>query len=357
VAVVVSKINMQLKKKILIDASKLKYRNTGLGEISFQFVNELVNQYNDWGNKNIDFYILLPKKDVGIFGNKVKYISTNFFWRYFSFVQLKFNLWHALHQDSAYGPTNKNCYYLLTVHDLFAEKRIATVLKKINKANGLAAISNFTSLAINNKLDVKKDIQVIYNGVNNISDIPKTIPKEINENDEFYFHLSSLLPKKNIISLLQMMQLMPQQKLVIAGNFKSKHGKNLLEQIKQLNLKNVISLNDITEAQKAWLYQHCQAFLFPSLLEGFGLPVIEAMHFGKPVFVSTLSSLPEVGSDKAFYFDNFDAVQMKKVLQEKLASVKNNDNFSTTLKKYANNFSWKKNVQTYLKWYDEVLQK
>jgi glycosyltransferase involved in cell wall biosynthesis len=357
VAIVAAKINMHPKKKILIDASKLKYRNTGLGEVSFQFVAELVNQYDDWKNKNIDFYILVPKKEVGAFGNKVKYITTNFFWRYFSFLQPKFHLWHALHQDSAYHPSNKNCYYLLTVHDLFAEKRLRTILKKINDADGLAAISNFTSSAIKNKWAIKKPIQVIYNGVSNISTKIKIAPKGINENEQFYFHLSSLLPKKNILALIQMMQLMPNQKLVIAGNFNNKHGKILLEQIQQLGLKNIVCLNDIIEEEKAWLYQHCEAFLFPSFLEGFGLPVIEAMHFGKPVFISTLSSLPEVGSDKAFYFNNFDASEMKKVLLDNLAGVKNNSNFSTKLKKYAASFSWKKNVQDYLKWYDEVLHK
>ena len=50
--------------------------------------------------------------------------------------------------------------------------------------------------------------------------------------------------------------------------------------------------------------------MFPSFAEGFGLPVIEAMYFGKPVFISNLTSLPEVGGDAAYYFNSFNETEM-----------------------------------------------
>lgn len=54
------------------------------------------------------------------------------------------------------------------------------------------------------------------------------------------------------------------------------------------------------------LYESCVAFLFPSITEGFGLPVIEAMSFGTPVFLSNSSSLPEVGGNEAFYWNSYE---------------------------------------------------
>jgi glycosyltransferase involved in cell wall biosynthesis len=53
--------------------------------------------------------------------------------------------------------------------------------------------------------------------------------------------------------------------------------------------------------------------VFPCRAEGFGLPVIEAMHFGKPVFLARKASLPEVGGDVAYYFENFEPEHMQKV--------------------------------------------
>jgi len=70
-------------------------------------------------------------------------------------------------------------------------------------------------------------------------------------------------------------------------------------------------LTDVSEAQKAWLLANCKAFLFPSLLEGFGLPPIEAMYFGKPVVVARRTSLPEVCGDRAVYWDQFEPKRMK----------------------------------------------
>jgi glycosyltransferase involved in cell wall biosynthesis len=85
--------------------------------------------------------------------------------------------------------------------------------------------------------------------------------------------------------------------------------------VAERRLDNVRIRLDISEAEKAWLYAHCRGFLFPSLAEGFGLPPIEAMHFGKPVFLSRHTSLPEIGGDAACYFDDYDGAAMRRVVE------------------------------------------
>ena len=75
----------------------------------------------------------------------------------------------------------------------------------------------------------------------------------------------------------------------------------------------------ISEADKAWYITQCLAYLQPSLAEGFGLPVVEAMQIGKPVFLSRLTSLPEVGGAAAYYFDDFTPATMQQTLVTGLA--------------------------------------
>ena len=69
----------------------------------------------------------------------------------------------------------------------------------------------------------------------------------------------------------------------------------------------------IPESHKLWYYKHASAFIFPSLLEGFGLPVAEAMSMGLPLFISDKTSLPEIGGEDAYYFDNFDPQSMRDI--------------------------------------------
>ena len=76
------------------------------------------------------------------------------------------------------------------------------------------------------------------------------------------------------------------------------HSKQLHDELGD-SLPNVRVLLGIDDATKAWLLGHCEAFVFPSLAEGFGLPPLEAMYFGAPVFLSRLTSLPEIGGSQA----------------------------------------------------------
>jgi glycosyltransferase involved in cell wall biosynthesis len=117
------------------------------------------------------------------------------------------------------------------------------------------------------------------------------------------------------------------------------------------NLQFHLSIND---AQKAWAYAHCAGFLFPSLTEGFGLPPLEAMHFGKPVFLSRLTSLPEVGGDAAYYFDDWSPSAMQQLVEQglqqgalpaRIAEVKN----------HAARFDWDVAANAYLALYLRLL--
>ena len=118
---------------------------------------------------------------------------------------------------------------------------------------------------------------------------------------------------------------------------------------------NIYPLSNVSEAEKAALYAACRAFLFPSLCEGFGLPPVEAMRFGKPVFLSKLTSLPEIGGAAAFYWEMLEPEAMAAVVKKQLAAFDASPSQAERLKQHAARFDWERCVEEYLQYYLDIL--
>ena len=115
-------------------------------------------------------------------------------------------------------------------------------------------------------------------------------------------------------------------------------------------------IGKINTEEKQFYLQHCTAFVFPSLLEGFGIPPIEAMRFGKPVFLSNLTSLPEIGGEKAFYWDNFDAKYMATIFEKGMYVFEANKTaFEKAYIERAKGFNWDKAALEYADVYRSLL--
>lgn len=119
-------------------------------------------------------------------------------------------------------------------------------------------------------------------------------------------------------------------------------------------INNVSLLGTVSEEEKVWLYANCEAFLFPSLLEGFGLPVIEAMQFGKPVFSSEETSLKEIGGNFSYFWKNFNPYDMKQLIDENLEKFYHDRGLEEREKEYANSFTYEKHFAEYEKLYATV---
>jgi glycosyltransferase involved in cell wall biosynthesis len=145
--------------------------------------------------------------------------------------------------------------------------------------------------------------------------------------------------------------------LIISGNNNKEYGFEILKFIQDNNLQNRIFLTGkVHDVAKQYYLSNCHAFLFPSIREGFGLPPIEAMRFGKPIFLSNKTSLPEIGGEHCYYWDNFDPENMKKVLFEGLSHFYNNQlEMETLMKERAESFNWKVAASQYLKVYEKCL--
>ena len=108
-------------------------------------------------------------------------------------------------------------------------------------------------------------------------------------------------------------------------------------------------LGKVSDNERRWLYAHCQGLLFPSIAEGFGLPVIEAMQWGKPVFCSNKTSLPEVGSIHAHYFTDFNPDHMADIIQRGMADF--TPEKAKAEKDYAATFDYDNHMRQYLELY------
>ncbi|OYU92604.1 MAG: glycosyl transferase family 1, partial [Burkholderiales bacterium PBB5] len=195
-------------------------------------------------------------------------------------------------------------------------------------------------------------VQVIHNGATDLTAAPQSAIASLAD-QPYLLHISRLAPSKNVAALLALAAAWPEQRLVLAGAT-SPYTAEVRQQIAQRGLHNVVLQLDVSEAQKAWLYARCQGFDFPSLAEGFGLPPIEAMHFGKPTFLSRLTSLPEVGGNCAHYFDSFEGPAMRAVVQAGLAADAVPGR-AEAIAAHARGFSWQRCAAEHIALYQRLL--
>ncbi len=137
-------------------------------------------------------------------------------------------------------------------------------------------------------------------------------------NGPYLLYLGTLQPRKNLVRLIAAFERLAGSagcQLVLAGK-KGRHFPALLDQVKTARLEDkVLFPGYVAQADKAALLSGALSLVFPSLYEGFGFPVLEAMSCGTPVLTSTLSSLPEIAGDAAILVDPFDVDEIARGMQ------------------------------------------
>ena len=348
-------------KSILVDLYKIKNLNSGLGQFSLNFANHLAK----FASENITLNGLAPNSAQNLLDKRFNKISSNLVNRFFQ-NNTKYDLWHSLHQFPAHFPNSKSIQ-ILTIHDLNflkekSESKNQSYLKKlqnnVDRANFITSISNYTAKEIEKHIDLKgKKVTTIYNGVSINRDSILEKPNYVTST-KFFFSIGIFNKKKNFHELLETVKDLEDTQLIIAGNNNTEYGRKIKNEIKIKGLESKIILPGIiSEPDKNWLYDNCEALLFPSIAEGFGLPVIEVMKYGKPVFLSKGGSLPEIGGEHAFYFDSFESNKMIKTILNGMEQVSKNDKlFRQKSQKHGDQFSWENSIKAYLNLYVEILK-
>lgn len=344
------------KIELAFDSERMKYGYVGLYEYCYRLGLALKNKLN-----NISFY--LPSSQKDIFGSNINWIRQKSIHKFLP-LNLDLNIWHATHQMTQYMGGNKKLKKVLTIHDLNflyekknsskIKKYLSIVQKNIDRADHLVAISNYVKKDIQTYLKTDdKPLDVIYNGCHlldfNGFDAPKYKPSS-----NFLFAIGTVTPKKNFHTLPCLLQ-NNDFELIIAGRTDSDYANKIISIAKSYHVENRVKLiGTISNEDKYWYFKNCSAFLFPSIAEGFGIPAIEAMSFGKPTFLSNLTSLPEIGADYAYYFNDFDASHMQQVFESSISDYLNN-NRKESIIEHAQKFNWSNCADEYIRVYKSLL--
>lgn len=355
-----------MKKNILIDAERTRYLS-GISVIC----RNLIKGLGELSEKKFKFTIYA---DVKKFGYKENLIFKPWrFWHKLSHRHLgSYDIIHIFHQSNEYFPTKFDAKKILTLHDLnflhenISESKKQRILKKVFKnlrdTNHIVCISNFVKQDFEqNKhlFDLKKlkSVDVIHNGIDfpidkdyNLNSFPFLIDKR------YLINIGVLFPKKNQLTLIKMLKFTDLDLVLVTSETKKNYEEQILFEIRNLGLENRVHiLKNVSDEEKYALLKNCEGLCQPSLAEGFGIPPIEAMYFGKPVFLSTYTSLPEVGGKLGFYFQNFEPEEMGKTINEGLEKYKTQPRLKDQLTNWALKYDYKVMSKKYNDLYNKAL--
>ncbi len=350
-------------------------RRVGIGEYAYQLILNLFNLRDS--NK---FQIFLKNPPLHDFpGEQINWKYTVFgpkiLWTQLAFpIKLLFNrklklIFSPSHYAPRFSPVPTvisimdlsfiRFPQMFTVKDLWQLKRWTRY--SVSKAKKIITISEFSKNEILNFYQVKPDkVVVTYPGFNkniyntNYQEAELTNIKKLYNLNDYIIYVGTIQPRKNLDRLIRayenILDKFPSLKLVIVGKRGWLFG-DIMKLINADKYQDKIVYTDYLEARSiAKLYSGAKAFVLPSLYEGFGLTVVEAMACACPVVISNSSSLPEVAGDAGIYFDPYSVKSITGAIIKVLNFTE--DARKTIIRKSlikANNYSWKRCASETLK--------
>jgi glycosyltransferase involved in cell wall biosynthesis len=287
--------------------------------------------------------------------------------------------------DIFWGPSNflpsrKVCKYVVTIHDLSSFTYAHTypwlrrqyyqyiIKQAVKRADLIITDSEFSRQDIINAFSVPEQaVKVIYCGIDDIfqsielSDKLLQIRSKYGLPNEFIFTLGVIEPKKNTDRLIQAYAGLIQKhhdlpKLVIGGS--KKYGwknRKIFELVDRFKLKDsVIFTGFIEHVDLPVMYSIAKLFILPSLFEGFGLPVIEAMACGTPVITSNTSSLPEIAGDAAVLINPYDTAEISQAIIKVISDKTLQNEMRAKGLINAKRFSWSASARELLSVFEQV---
>jgi len=272
---------------------------------------------------------------------------------------------------------------VVTVHDLaiykypkfFPAQHLSTKLvvpRSIKRAKRIIAVSEATKQDLETHFHVSpKKIRVIYEGFSREPDHSLGARERVSDGwvdvkqkyalDKYLLFLGTIEPRKNLANLIKGFSSVAQHPamkkvdLVLAGAQGWKYG-DVLKALSESKLgRRIRYLGYVMHQEKMQLMENALAFVFPSLYEGFGLPVLEAMSLGTPVITSNVSSLPEITGPAAVYITPQKSKEIGQAIERMVRSPSLRKKLRLEGQRRAAMFTWEAAAKETLRVYNEVL--
>jgi glycosyltransferase involved in cell wall biosynthesis len=347
-----------------------------------RYVERLVHYLEEIDTKN-DYSILLPTKDKDFYKPKNPRFTVRFidFPNYSFSEQTGFKKYlddlkpDLVHFCMPQQPVLYKGLHVTTVHDLtllhtyntdknwlmFHAKQLVGryVFKKIGKTSAHIIVpTKYTRdeyIAYAN-IPANK-VTVTYEAADIFADKVKAYKHPFKQ---FIMYVGQQSDYKNIRRLgdahQKLLKTHPDLGLILVGKKTAKHINNE-EYFNQKGYKNILFTDFIPDEQRDWLFKNCTAYVFPSLMEGFGLPALEAMGYGAPVASSSATCLPEVYGDAAHYFDPLNTDDMARAIDDILTDKKLRDTLIKKGYSQIKKYSWQRMAEQTHRVYLDALKK
>jgi glycosyltransferase involved in cell wall biosynthesis len=350
--------------KIILDCDLMKYRNSGLYYYCLNLgvhVNKLLEER---GEEPMRFYV--PPEERYTFNEGRDTIVEKRYHRFLKPFLWDCKVWHAPFQSGRMIPgAGSSVKVVLTIHDLnhlhegkpLKEQResLQHTQALIDRSDVVVCISEFCRSDVLKHLEVKdRPVHVIHNGTPDLQ-APQLTALSYRPRRPFLFAIGYVNRKKNFHVLLHLLECTDAE-LIVAGRLdEPDYVQVMKDYARRKGLEERLHiLGPISDGEKAWYLKHCKAYVHPSLAEGFGATVTEAMAFGKPLFLSHLTSLPEIAGDVAFYFKNFEPDHMQQVFLEGMHYYSLNG-LARRIIERGKVYNWRKKAAEYIAVYHSLL--
>jgi glycosyltransferase involved in cell wall biosynthesis len=270
------------------------------------------------------------------------------------------DLFHALNQRLGVARHRRT---VSTFHDLFVisgdystpefrARFTAQARAAAERSDLIIAVSAFTARQVEQLLRVEPSkIRVIPHGARPAPPQSGTIPRET-----IILSVGAIQRRKNIVRLIEAFeQTAPEWRLVLAGSF-GFDSQEALQRIERSSRKRDIQvLGYVSDSELEDLYQRASVLAFPSLDEGFGMPILDAMARGVPVLTSNISAMPEVSGDAALLVDPTDVNAIADGLRRLSTDSELRDTLIVRGLARAKEFTWGKSVESTWRVYQELM--
>lgn len=360
--------------KIAILADPLDNQNAGVHTYTQKLVSALI-QYDD-----INEYVLIREKKDPALPSKIQQIAVSNIRRLLPYAALRMFVIipivlrrlkvDAVVEPAHFGPFNlpRRIYRITVIHDLTAilfphfHRRHSQILQRIflrgilKRADLILTVSQHSSkdLARFFSFTDKKTVVIppahdsFYQPVSS-----RAVLEKWQINAPYFLSVSTIEPRKNLTILLRVYQRFREQNdsrvlLILVGGKGWKYQSFYDELARHPYRKDILMAGFVDEEDLPTLYSHTLALVYPSLYEGFGMPVLEAMACGAVVICSERSSMPEVGKSAALYFDPEDEAGLLQHMQ----AVAQNESLAMERRmlslQEASTFSWENYVRMFM---------